>query len=262
LFDFLTYSLDKIQIFFLVLIRASGLFIIAPIFSNRAIPTQVKVSIVIVLTVVMMTALNNVSLAPVSSLVELAGLAFKELLVGAIIGLVFMLIFMGVQGAGSIVGYQMGMYLASALDPMTQGQTSIIGTFWTLLATLVFVTINGHHLVITALVDSYRAMPPGQVLMNGSVGELIIKYTAYVFVIALKIASPVIVTLFLVDVAMGTVAKMMPTMNVFFVGFPVKIFAGLMVMALSMPIFQYVLEKVTGYLNEELGVLLLTMGKV
>ena len=262
MFDFLTYSIDKIQIFFLVLIRASGLFIIAPVFSNRAVTTKVKVSIVLVLTVVLMSALNNVTLTPVSSMIELAGLAFRELLVGAIIGLVFMLLFMGVQGAGSIVGYQMGMYIASALDPMTQGQTSLVGTFWTLLATLVFLTINGHHLVITALVDSYRVMPPGQVLMNGSVGELIIKYTAYVFVIALKIASPIIVTLFLVDVSMGTVAKMMPTMNVFFVGFPVKIFAGLLVMALSMPIFKYVLEKVTGYLNEELGVLLLTMGKV
>ena len=143
MFDILTYSIDKIQIFFLILIRTSGLFIIAPIFSNLAVSTQVKVSIALVLTVVLMSALNNVNLTPVNSMVELAGLAFKELLVGAIIGLVFMLIFMGVQGAGSIVGYQMGMYIASSLDPMTQGQTSLLGTFWTLLATLVFVTING-----------------------------------------------------------------------------------------------------------------------
>ena len=246
----------------MILIRVSGLFIAAPIFNSHAVPTPVKISLVLLFSMVLMSALSHFHPVAANSIPELAGMAAREMLVGVIIGLVFLLIFMGVQGAGSIVGYQMGMYIASALDPVTQGDTSLIGTFWSLLATLVFLTINGHHLIIAALADSYQSMPPGHVVMNGSVGEMMIKYTAYVFVIALKIASPVIVTLFLVDVAMGTVAKMMPTMNVFFVGFPVKIGVGLMVMALSLPLFKYALEKITFYLNDELGVLLLAMGKV
>jgi flagellar biosynthetic protein FliR len=90
---------------------------------------------------------------------------------------------------------------------------------------------------------------------------MMIKYTAYLFVIALKIASPVMITLFLTDVALGVVAKMMPTMNVFFVGFPIKIGVGLMVLAMSLPIVAYVLEKAIHHLDEELHLMFLAMGK-
>jgi len=183
------------------------------------------------------------------------------MLVGVLIDFVINIIFMAVQGAGSLAGYQMGMYIANALDPLSQSQASLVGTFWALLATLVFLAIDGHYLIICPLVNSFEASPPGMVTIMGSTGDLIIRYSAYIFVIALKVASPVMVTLFLVDISLGTVAKMMPTMNVFFVGMPVKIITGFAVMALSMPIFRYVLEKVTLFLNEELEFLLVTMGK-
>ncbi|MFZ5981431.1 MAG: flagellar biosynthetic protein FliR [Candidatus Zixiibacteriota bacterium] len=261
MFDILTYSIDKIQLFFLILIRISGLFIIAPVFSNQALPKMAKVAATLMFSLLLVTVFKDTVITPAISMIELVGMCFREMLVGVLIGLVFNLIFISVQGAGSLAGYQMGMYIASALDPMTQGESSQIGTFWALLATLVFLAIDGHYLIIQALVTSFQAIPPGMVTMNGTVGDLIIKYSAYIFVIALKIVSPVMVTLFLVDISLGTVAKMMPTMNVFFVGMPVKIVAGLAVMAMSMPIFRYVLEKVTLYLNDELQVLLVAMGK-
>lgn len=261
MFDLLTYGIDKIQLFFLILIRVSGLFILAPILSNKALPKMVKVAITLMLSLILVTVMKDTVTTPAGSMVELVGMCFREMLVGVLIGLVFYLLIISVQGAGSVAGYQMGMYIANALDPLSQGQSSLIGTFWALLATLVFLAIDGHYLIIQALASSFDAIPPGTVTMNGSVGDLVIKYSAYIFVIALKIASPVMVTLFLVDISLGTVAKMMPTMNVFFVGMPVKIVAGLAIMAMSMPIFSYVLEKVTLYLDGELQILLVTMGK-
>jgi len=146
-------------------------------------------------------------------------------------------------------------------DPSIGSQVSVIGRFWYVLAVLIFLTINGHHMIISAFVNSYQVIPPAGVAIQGGVGELIIRYTAYVFVIGLKIAAPVMITLFLTDVALGTIAKTMPTMNVFFVGFPIKIAMCLLVMALALPIFAYVLERGVSFLDHELNMMFLSMGK-
>jgi len=137
-----------------------------------------------------------------------------------------------------------------------------MGQFWFLFATLIFLAIDGHHIMIEALVDSYTVLPIGQVVYGQSIATVVVKASAYVFVLALKIAAPVLMTLFLTDVALGTVAKMMPTMNVFFVGFPIKIGAGLIVLAMSLPIAAYVLEKGMNFVNKELQQMYFAIGGV
>ena len=95
----------------------------------------------------------------------------------------------------------------------------------------------------------------------GSGGEMLIKYSGYIFIIAIKIVSPIMITLFLIDISLGTIAKMMPTMNVFFVGMPVKISVGVFMMALSLPLFVYVIEKAMGYMDTELRLILYAIGE-
>jgi len=160
-----------------------------------------------------------------------------------------------------MTSYQLGFALVSMPDVEEGGQVAVVGNFWFLVAMLIFLSIDGHHLVLTAFADSYEIIPPGAVALASSVGELIIKYTAYVFVIALKMAAPVMVALFLTDIALGTIAKTMPTMNVFFVGFPIKIGVGLMVIAMSLPIFSYVLRHAMTYLDGELRLIFTAMGR-
>ncbi|MEA3296230.1 MAG: flagellar biosynthetic protein FliR, partial [candidate division Zixibacteria bacterium] len=126
----------------------------------------------------------------------------------------------------------------------------------------IFLSINGHHLVISAFADSYTVIPPGGMNTDAAIGEMIIRYTAFVFVIALKMAAPIMISLFLTDVALGTIAKMVPTMNVFFIGFPIKVSVGFIVMAMSLPIFAYIIDKTSNYLDQELRFLLQAMGKV
>ncbi len=262
MFDFMTYGASKLQLFILVMTRTSGLFITAPILAHTSIPKQIKLGLMILISIIMVMAMDSVVVPQAESLIELTGMVVKELLVGIIIGFVFMLVFLAIQGAGSIAGYQVGLHMANAFDPMTQTQSSIIGQFWMILALLIFMGINGHHMIIRAYTDSYMIIGPGAVALTGTTAELIIKYTAYLFLITLKIVAPVMVTLFLVDISLGTLARMMPTMNVFFVGIPLKIAAGLFVLALSLPVLAFVLEKSVGYLDTELHQLFLTMGKV
>ncbi len=261
MFDFVNFTADKLQIFVLVIFRGSGLFAFAPIFGHKSIPRTIRVGLLILLSGIVVSTLSNVTIPPIESTWQFAGFAIKEILVGAIISMFFMLIFYGVQTAGSIVGYQIGLSMATEFDRNIGAQVSVIGNFWNVMAILIFLGLNGHHLIITAFVNSYEVIPPAGVAIQGSVGELMIKYSAYVFVIALKISAPIMISLFLTDIALGTIAKTMPTMNVFFVGFPIKIAMGLLIMAMSMPIFAYVLEKSMGFLDKELNILFLSMGK-
>jgi flagellar biosynthetic protein FliR len=261
LFDFINFGADQLIILLLTILRTSGLLVTAPVIGDRGIPNLVKVGLVILLALLLMPTISNVdSFGQVDSAWQLAGLALQETLIGAIIGLFFRFIFIGVLTAGSIIGYQIGFMFATMFDTNLSNQVSIIGRFWYVIAILFFLSINGHHLIINAYAESYQVIPLGGVSTYGSVGELIIKYSAYIFVIALKVASPVIITLFLTDVALGTIAKTMPTMNVFFVGFPIKIGVGLVVMAISLPLFAYVVERALGYFDTELRIFLYSFG--
>jgi flagellar biosynthetic protein FliR len=241
--------------------RATGLFLLAPVFSHGSIPSLAKIGILLSFSLLLVPTVGPGSIPEMQSFWQLAGLAAKEMLVGVIIGLLFRLIFMGAKTAGSLIGYQIGFALVSMPDVEEGGQITILGSFWYVIAILIFLSIDGHHLMLSAFADSYAIIPPGAAGLASSAGELIIKYTAYVFVIALKMAAPIMITLFLTDVALGTIAKTMPTMNVFFVGFPIKIGVGLLVMALSLPVFSYVLERAMMYLDGELRLVLAAMGR-
>lgn len=221
-----------------------------------------KVGMILLLTLTTMPALQHVQVEQAFTLAELVGLVLKEFMIGALTGFFFFLLFKAAELAGVITGFQVGLAISQSFDPNAGEQVSIIGRLWVVLASLIFLAINGHHLVIQAFADSCRVIEPGQMVVSGDTALVMIKYTAYVFVLAVKIAAPVMITLTLTDVALGTIAKLMPTMNIFIVGFPLKIGVGLMVVALSLPVFAYVLEKSTLYLNQGMNELLASMGQV
>ncbi|MBU8934922.1 MAG: flagellar biosynthetic protein FliR [candidate division Zixibacteria bacterium] len=262
MFDFVNYGSETLLTFLLVLLRASGLIIMAPVFSHNSVPKMVRVGLLIILAGIIVSAIKHPVIPEIFSLWQLAGLVAKEILVGFVIGLTFRFLFMGLKTGGAILGYQLGLAMVSLPDVDASGQVSIIARYWVLLATLIFLAIDGHHAVISSLVDSYRAIPVGQVSLDISVGEMILRYSVYVFVIAIKVAAPILVTLFLVDMSLGCVSKMIPSMNIFFIGFPIKMGVGLAVVGLSLPLFAHLVQGFVGALDGELDVLFATWGEV
>jgi flagellar biosynthetic protein FliR len=262
LFEFIGYSAERLEFLLLIILRTSGLFIIAPILGYRTLPAAVKIGLVLTISLVLNATLINTSIPPIANEWQLLGFVARELIIGFLIGFFFQMIFMGVHIAGALVGYQIGFALVALFDPNQSEETSIVGQFWFLFAALIFLSIDGHHILIKSYVDSYTVLPPGSISFSPEIATIVAKATTYVFVLALKVAAPIIVTLFLTDVALGTVAKMMPTMNVFFVGFPLKIGAGILVMALSLPIAASVLQKGMVFVDSELQQLFLALGKM
>lgn len=253
MFDLVTLGADRIQLFLLLLMRIGGLMMTAPVFSHSSVPRRIALAMTLGFGVILLPLFVDTPLPKIDGLVMLVFFCLTEFLVGVIISLVFSVVFQSIRFAGAIVGYQIGFSMVNVVDPNSSEQVSVIGEFWFLLATLIFICINGHHLIIAGLVDSYRAIPLGSGSPSGAVGEWLIKYSALVFVLGVKFAAPTVLTVFLVDVAMGVLARTMPQMNIFIVGFPVKIYAGLAVVGLSLPAFSYLLTKITAGLDRELA---------
>lgn len=258
--EFITYGTDKLQVFLLVSFRAAGLFIVSPILGHKSIPPTIKVGLAMILAVILVPVVSETTNLEISSLWLLAGLAAKEMLVGFIIGLFFAFLFIAIRMSGNIAGYQMSLLIANIMDPESNSNVSLVGEFWYILATLIFLAIDGHHAIISAFADSYKLIPIGVFNFSGPAGELLIRYSAYTFTIAIKIVAPVMITLFLTTVSLGIVARTVPQMNIFIVGIPLKIGVGFLVMAAALPIFRYIVEKMVHYLDGEVATLLYSIG--
>lgn len=251
--DLLNFGTTQIQLYILLMMRVGGIMLSAPIFSHRSIPRRFAISMSMGLAVILLPLMSTTPLPEAASIIDLVILCLKEILVGLFIGFVFSILFIGARLAGSIVGYQIGFSMVNVMDPNSPNPVSILGELWFLLGTLIFLIINGHHMIISGLVDSFRLIPLGLATPSGDLVDWVIKYSAFAFVLAIKFASPVMITIFLLEIAMGVLARTMPQMNIFIVGFPLKIFVGLLVIAISLPAFSIILSKVNAGLNREMA---------
>jgi len=240
--EFMGLVADKIDFFLLVLARVTGIFSTAPVFASRNIPPQVKIGLS-GLVALMIFPLVKAPANPWPDNVWSFGLVVAgELLVGLIIGFAAQLLFAAVQLAGAAIDMQMGFAIVNVVDPMFGTPVPLIGNFKYILALLLFLTTNGHHLVINALYQSYRLVPLTTFDFSGSLTAQMMNLAAGIFLLAVKISLPVVGALFVVDMALGIIARTVPQMNVFIVGLPVKIIIGLVVILLSLPLYMLMLE--------------------
>lgn len=242
--DLLSFDQARVIVLVLALARVGGLFIMGPIFASRTAPVRVRVACIFFITLAMLPLLGAAppALAATAGLAVMLGMVGFETLVGFTIGLVAQLTFGAVQMAGQLAGIQMGIGLANLIDPQTQEHITSLAQWQNLLALLIFLSIDGHHMLIRAVADSFVVLPLGGGLPSAGGFGIVLDLAAGLFVVALKIAAPVLVLLLLVNAAMGVLAKLIPQLNVFIVGFPLNVAAGLFVLAASQPFTVRLLE--------------------
>jgi flagellar biosynthetic protein FliR len=160
------------------------------------------------------------------------------------LGFATQLIFYGIQMSGQVIGIQMGFGIVNVLDPMTNLQVSIISRIQYLFGFYLFLIIGGHHYFLMAVGESFRLVPIGSFGFSGGLMQQFVSMTGKVFVLAIRIGAPCMVALLMTDVALGFIARVAPQMNVFLVGFPLKIATGLVMLALSLPMFAAVFPEI------------------
>lgn len=215
-------NINSFPVFLLILVRVLGFFVTMPLLSYRTIPIQFRIGLSFFLAFMMFYTIDSSGFV----LDELYFfLIFKEALVGILVGLIGYIIVSAVQVAGGFIDFQMGFAIANVMDPQTGAQSPITGQYFYIIALLFLLSVDGHHLLIDGIVNSYTFIPIDTFIPfeDGNIADFVIRAFNSMFLIAFQISIPIVGCLFLVDVALGIVSRTVPQLNVFVVGLPLKI---------------------------------------
>ncbi len=255
--ELLNFSPDQFRLFLLVLVRVSVVLYLFPIFSSTLIPATVKAGLALALTLVLVPVVS-VDIGRFPETVPGVGMLLVcELFLGMVLGLTVRLFLAAVELAGQLVGFQMGFSIINVLDPQTGSQVSIMGQIGNLVVLVVFLAINGHHVLIRGLVESFTAVNAGTITLQQGFFDQMIFLSGRMFVLGIQMGSPAIVAVLFCDAAFGITAKFVPQMNILIAGFPVKIAVGLSFFGLSL----FVIERLAKTFVSELpGTLSMLLG--
>jgi flagellar biosynthetic protein FliR len=232
---FLSFPMEQMVLLFFIMIRVSAILFTLPFLDARNIPVLLKAGLALAVSWMMMPQLTiTPPQLPSTPLAFGIGIA-SEVGIGVIIGLAVQLLFVGVQLAGQMAGFQMGFAIANVVDPVSSLQIPMLSQFLYLFSMVLFLSLDLHHHFLMALMEAFERVPLWGASFSGNLFKLIMNLTADCFVIAVKIGAPVMAALLLASVALGLIARTVPQMQIFIVAMPLKIMLGLAFLGLSIP---------------------------
>jgi len=240
--EYIQHIVANSPTFLFVFVRTGSIVLLAPVFGTPTVPLRVKLGLIILLSVVLFPMVTPVAMP--QTMIELTLGLGAEIAIGAVIGLVSRFVFASFEFAGQVVGFQMGLGMANVYDPINSAQITVLGKFMSIISMLVFLSINGHIMVIAALKKSFVVIPPYGFNFTGTLMEQILLMSRDVFITGTKIAAPVMGTILLVNIGLGVGARAVPQLNMFVVGFAIAIMIGFMVIGLSMEFYQAEMSRV------------------
>ncbi len=218
-------------------LRVLALFTVAPVFSMRAIPVRVKIGLSLLVAVCAQAMLVDQPVISVNGR-EALGAVAQQVAVGMAIGFAVRLVFAAVELAGEMIGLQMGLNFASFFDPASGGQISAVGRFFSNMSLLLFIVINGHLMVLMAVVKSFERFPADGNFLQSLAQMRLYELGTSLFSSALWISLPMIALLLFVNLTLGIISRVAPQMNIYAVGFPVTLTVGLVGIAATLPMLE------------------------
>lgn len=220
--------------------RAAGFILLAPPFNSRVIPGPVKGALALALAVLLSTQIAPTLPEPTAGFLLVT--AVTEVVIGAALGFVVQVLFTAVQLAGDVLDLAGGFSLQPGYDPMAMTQNSSLGKLHYLLATTLLFTSGGHLLMVKGFATSYEGLPVGGEVPTDQIAWVLITAFSMMFLAALQIAGPMVAVLLLADVALALLSRAAPALNVFSLGFPVKIMLTLAMLGLTFPLLPPALD--------------------
>jgi len=220
----------------IAMIRPGAAFIAAPVFNSPSVPVQLRIILALALGIPALSAthfqLPADGIASIDGVMLVAG----EVMAGLALGFAVQIGFSAALIAGTLIGNTMGLGFAAMMDPLTGQQNPVLAQFLTILGTLLFLSIGGHLALAASIVESYRALPPGAAWLSADALRGLVYFGSTMFAAGLSIALPVGFSIVLVQVMMGMLARSAPQLNLFAVGFPAALLAGVVLMAIASPL--------------------------
>jgi len=232
-----------LALFIFPFVRILAMIASAPILGNRQVPVRIKVGLSILLTIVIAPTLaTQPNVDPASALGFLV--IIQQILAGLAIGFTMRLIFTAIEMAGDIIGIQMGLGFAIFFDPKNSSYVPVIAQFLGILAVLIFLSLNGHLLMLEALVDSFSTFPVNSTTSSAIALHTLVSWGGSIFSNALQLSMPVIGTLLMANAALGILTRSAPQLNILAVGFPITLTVGFAAVLLSLPYIVPLLENI------------------
>ena len=227
-------SSAKITAFFLVLARVAPMFIFAPMFSSRMIPARARTVIGVAMAIGLTGAAMRGARVPTDAW-SVIGLTLEQLLVGSALAFAMGAMFAGIQVAGTLLDATAGFSFGAMLNPLTGNQDAILSQLYALVGTAIFIAVGGDAFVLRGLAETFQLVPLGSAASLRSITGGSVHAFASIFVAAIEVAAPVMLAVLVTDIAFGMVSRVVPQLNVFAVGFPVKIGVALIMVTASLP---------------------------
>jgi flagellar biosynthetic protein FliR len=217
--------------FMLAFARIGAMVMLLPGLGEIFIPVRVKLAIALLLTLIILPLHRAAYHVDMQSITPLAVLMVHEIIIGVVLGVTARVTLAALQVAGSIIAQQLGLGFVTSIDPTQGQQGALMGNFLTLLGIALLFATDTHYLVIAALSDSYRIFSPGELMPSGDVAALATRAFAGAFKIGLQLSAPFLVFGLVFNIGLGVLARLMPQMQVYFIGVPLSILIGFMILA-------------------------------
>ena len=245
---------DQVLVSFLVLTRLSGLAMAAPVVGSRSVPVRLRALLVLALSGLIAPLHWGTSIDMPDNLVQLALLVSHEVLIGLALGLGATILLLGVQLAGHIAGHMSGMALADALDPNFDASIPIVAQLLDVITILLFIAMGGHRMIVDALLDTFQWMPPGTAGLSANALNCVIDVLRESFVLGIRAAAPIILSLLLSILVMGLISRTLPQLNILAIGLSLNSMVMLAMLAVSLGalgwIFQDEVEPAIGVIGD------------
>jgi flagellar biosynthetic protein FliR len=217
--------------FMLVFARVAAMVMVLPALGQSNIPVRIKIAIAVLLTLIILPLHRTAYTIDMSSMAPLVVSMLHEIIIGVVLGATAQVAMSALQVAGAVIAQQLGLGFVTAVDP-TQGQQGVvIGNFLTMLGVTLLFATDSHHLIIAALNDSYTIFSPGDLVPSGDVAELATRAFSAAFKIGMQLSAPFLVFGLVFNIGLGVLARLMPQMQVYFVGVPLSILTGFLIFA-------------------------------
>lgn len=216
------------------LTRILGLIAAAPLYGNVSVPAPLKIAFGVVLSLIIAPGLHDL---PVVDPMSMAGLLIlmQQLVIGLSMGFAMRVVFAGVEMAGEVIGLTMGFGFATFFDPQSQGRTSAISQFLSLLMLMLYLAANVHLMMIATLFDSFKTLPIAAGPMGAHGVQTIAAWGGLIFSSGVQLSLPIIAALLITNAALGILTRAAPQLNIFGIGFPIALGAGLVMISLALP---------------------------
>jgi len=243
--DFALLGISKLQVFLLVLTRTAGIFTLTPTFGSNHIPPYVRMAMALGLGIIFLPLVGSGVQLP-DDVPNMVFMIAREAMIGLAIGFICMMVFVTIETAGHFIDAQSGFSFAASVDPATGNSVSVASKFHNMLAILIFFATNCHHVLLMGLAESFRMAPVGQVDMNPAVANGMVSLFSSLFIVSIRISAPIFAALFLADIALAMISRVIPQMNVFVVGLPLKLGLALVGLLIAIPYVSGISHDVLG----------------